>query len=70
MNYGHLVESIIKQVHVKERAVIVNLTSSQTLNLKSVLKNINQDAKSQMFGSVDDEDDHRRVSSCILGLKT
>ena len=49
-----LFESIMETVNVRERAILINLSSGQCPNLKTVLKYMNQHATSQAL-NVDEE---------------
>ncbi|KAK0515982.1 hypothetical protein JMJ35_002016 [Cladonia borealis] len=49
-----LFESIMQRVHVRHRAILVALSSGQSPNLKTVLKYINQHARTQTLESDED----------------
>ncbi len=53
--YSSLISSIAENIKAHERAIMVNLTTSQAPNLKSVLKYINQHATNQDPAIVDEE---------------
>ncbi len=53
--YSSLIDAIAEHLRGQEKATVVNLTSSQITNLKSVLKYINQHATNQDVAMADEE---------------
>ena len=66
--YSRLIDSIAKHLQDEEKAIVINLTSSQAPNVKSVLKSINQNAINQ-HATIGDEDivtDRQKVKVNVL----